>query len=196
MKTYCKEFLKLAKSRKTTYEFSDKKVKDKHILRILEAARWAPSVHNWQPWRFIVIKDKGTINKLMEICYYGAFHTSPSVIIAILIEPVEKSNLFKSFLNPNLKKFPELNRFLETHSNMCASLPALSMSFQATALGIASFIVSPVIEEANILLKVQKGYNVLLFIGLGYEKEGVFQKTRHRKELKEITSYEYYSGEK
>ena len=48
-----KDFLSLSKSRRTTYEFSDKSVKDKDLNKILEAARWAPSCANSQPWKFI-----------------------------------------------------------------------------------------------------------------------------------------------
>ncbi|MEM1514481.1 MAG: nitroreductase family protein [Candidatus Bathyarchaeia archaeon] len=36
------------------------------ILRIIDAARWAPSAHNAQPWRFIVIFDPSVKKKLAE----------------------------------------------------------------------------------------------------------------------------------
>jgi nitroreductase len=37
--------------------FSTKKVEKSKILSILEAARWAPSSRNEQPWRYIVFTD-------------------------------------------------------------------------------------------------------------------------------------------
>ena len=70
-------FFKLVKSRKTTYEFTDKKIKDADIKKILEAARWAPSCSNVQPWHFIVVKDKKRISDLMKLAFYGAFHSPP-----------------------------------------------------------------------------------------------------------------------
>lgn len=36
------------------------------ILSILEASRWAPSAHNAQPWRFIMMTDQGAKRKLAE----------------------------------------------------------------------------------------------------------------------------------
>lgn len=34
--------------------------------RVLDAARWAPSAHNAQPWRFIVLKDPNIKRRLVE----------------------------------------------------------------------------------------------------------------------------------
>lgn len=47
--------------------FSEKEVKDEQVNELLEAARWAPSAYNEQPWRFVVGK-KGTekYNKILE----------------------------------------------------------------------------------------------------------------------------------
>src|SRR3989344_5213048 len=59
-------FLRLAKSRKTTYEFSDKKVEDSDLKKVLEAARWSPSCSNAQPWHFIVVRDKEKIAELIK----------------------------------------------------------------------------------------------------------------------------------
>lgn len=50
----------LAKKRWSPRAFSDKAVEIEKLYALFEAARWAPSAFNEQPWRFIVgIKDKG-----------------------------------------------------------------------------------------------------------------------------------------
>jgi nitroreductase len=36
--------------------FSNRPVEEEKLNRIFEAARWAPSAANWQPWRFIIAK--------------------------------------------------------------------------------------------------------------------------------------------
>ena len=43
------------------------KVTDEQLERILEAARWAPSGANSQPWEFIVTRDKKKMKKVREI---------------------------------------------------------------------------------------------------------------------------------
>ncbi len=55
------------KNRWSPRSFSDKSVSTEQLQRILEAARWAPSSFNEQPWRFIVgIKGDETWGKLHE----------------------------------------------------------------------------------------------------------------------------------
>lgn len=55
------------KNRWSPRSFSDKAVSSEQLQRILEAARWAPSSFNEQPWRFIVgIKGDETYSKLYD----------------------------------------------------------------------------------------------------------------------------------
>ena len=51
-------FLELVKNRRSIRRFKSNPVPDEYIDKIIEAARWAPSGYNSQPWEFVVIKDK------------------------------------------------------------------------------------------------------------------------------------------
>jgi len=44
-----------------------RKLEEDHLLRILDAARWAPSGHNSQPWEFVVIDDPELIHRIAAI---------------------------------------------------------------------------------------------------------------------------------
>ena len=59
-------FLNVFRSRRSVKEYLPKEVSNEVIFRILEAGRWAPSAHNAQPWRFIVIQDSATKQKLAK----------------------------------------------------------------------------------------------------------------------------------
>lgn len=52
------------KSRRSVRSYSDQQVPKKLIEEVLEAARFAPSALNKQPWEFIVITDKKLIEEL------------------------------------------------------------------------------------------------------------------------------------
>jgi len=54
------------KERRSIREYLPKNVPDKVLYSVLEAARWAPSAHNAQPWRFVVIKDPVLKRKLAK----------------------------------------------------------------------------------------------------------------------------------
>ena len=51
-------FLDLVKHRRTIRRFKPDPVPDDYVEKIIDAARWAPSGYNMQPWDFVVIKDK------------------------------------------------------------------------------------------------------------------------------------------
>jgi len=54
------------RSRRSVKEYLPKEISNEVLFRILEASRWAPSAHNAQPWRFIVIQDHATKRKLAK----------------------------------------------------------------------------------------------------------------------------------
>lgn len=64
--------LKVIQDRRSIREFSPDPVTDQDLDLILEAARQAPSGENAQPWRFIVVKDAETRNKLGAIAGGGS----------------------------------------------------------------------------------------------------------------------------
>ena len=52
------DFLELAKERYSCRSFKDKKIEKEKILKILEAARVAPTAVNFQPQRILVLDSK------------------------------------------------------------------------------------------------------------------------------------------
>lgn len=166
------DFLSLAKERKSTYEFSEKKVSENDLLKILEAGRWAPSCSNHQPWKFVVVTDQKIIDELVSICNFGVYHQNPPLIIAFIIEACSEEESICM-----MGKYDDY---------ICIGQPALNMIYEATVLGIASCYLSPTKIKAEKILKIPKDTKVAIMVGFGYEKKGAFQKVRTRKPLKEL----------
>ena len=57
--------LDLVKKRRTVRHFKSTPVPDDYITKIIEAARWAPSGFNTQPWEFVVIKKPEIHDKIV-----------------------------------------------------------------------------------------------------------------------------------
>lgn len=55
------------KWRRSIRKFTDEPVSDEELVKIIDAAHYAMSGANSQPWEFIVIKDKETMKKLREV---------------------------------------------------------------------------------------------------------------------------------
>ncbi len=54
------------KERRSIRKYAPKQVEEAVLREVLDAARWAPSAHNAQPWRFIVLTDDNLKRKLAE----------------------------------------------------------------------------------------------------------------------------------
>jgi len=61
------ELLELLKTRRSIRAFTSYPVPDEVVDKIIEAARWAPSGANSQPWEFIVIRNQETKDRMAVI---------------------------------------------------------------------------------------------------------------------------------
>jgi nitroreductase len=73
------QLLELIRARRSIRRFSDRAVSREDIFRLLEAARWAPSNHNRQPWRFLVIEDQKQIRQLAGTVSQGVSEKTKSL---------------------------------------------------------------------------------------------------------------------
>src|SRR5688572_9942073 len=60
-------------------------VPDDVVQDILEVARWSGSAKNVQPWHFIVIRDRDTLQQLSELGNYTAFIKGAPLAIAVVL---------------------------------------------------------------------------------------------------------------
>lgn len=177
-----KNFLEFAKSRHTTYEYSDKLVSESNVLKILEAARWSPSCDNLQPWHFIVVKNKKKIEKIMSTMSFGEFHNLPPLLIAVVLRKslCEQSG-HRCSIDKNIGIIDGV---------LCVAMASITLVYEAQDLGVDSSFMTPNHEKANKILGVTDGNTISLVVGLGYEKKGAYKPKRIRKSLNEVVSYQ------
>lgn len=85
------KFLELVKRRQSIRKFSEQPVDREQIITCIEAARLAPSAENVQPWRFIVLDNRQSIEQFGNEAFSGVYRFSrwamhAPVIIAIAVE--------------------------------------------------------------------------------------------------------------
>jgi len=81
--------LKLIRSRRSIRKFKPYKLSKRELGMILEAARWAPSGLNVQPWQFIVVQDKEKIAQLarhimLKLPYSSSELKNAACVIAVI----------------------------------------------------------------------------------------------------------------
>ncbi|MCP4582762.1 MAG: nitroreductase family protein [candidate division Zixibacteria bacterium] len=77
------DILEFIKSRRSIRKFLNKPIEKDHITKILEAARWAPSAGNCQPWQFLVVTNKKKTNKFDPFFHQPWVLNAPAVIVVL-----------------------------------------------------------------------------------------------------------------
>lgn len=62
-----KDFLMLVRTRRSIRSFKPDPVPDEYVRNIIEAARFAPSGGNSQPWEFVVVKDQEIKDRIVAM---------------------------------------------------------------------------------------------------------------------------------
>jgi nitroreductase len=71
--------------------FDDRAIADDHLDEILEAGRRTPSSQNWQPWDFILIRQRPQLLELAHV-WRGAGHVAHAAAAIALIAPVAQDD--------------------------------------------------------------------------------------------------------
>jgi len=74
------KFEEVLEKRRSIRRYKDTPVPKEKILKILEAARVAPSAGHRQPWHFVVVEDKETIKKLAKSGWAAG---APAMIVGL-----------------------------------------------------------------------------------------------------------------
>ncbi|MFH1856285.1 MAG: nitroreductase family protein [Candidatus Omnitrophota bacterium] len=69
--------------RASVREYQDKSIENDLLKKLVDAGRRAPSARAIEPWEFVVIQNKETLNKLSAIANTGAFIKNAACCIAV-----------------------------------------------------------------------------------------------------------------
>ena len=147
--------LDIIKSRRSTRRFKSDMVSDEDLNAVLEAARWAPSGDNKQPWKFIVIKDKQMMKLIAELSPAKKFHAmlkNGPILIAIVV-------------NSKRSKWVTLDGAICTQNLM---LEAWARGLGACFSSWYPTMHTTVCEEVKQLLGIPEHWIIITFTPLGY----------------------------
>jgi len=78
--------LELLMTRRSIRKYTGEPVSDADVENILRAAMAAPSAGNEQPWQFVVVRNRETMDRIMEVHPYAAMLEQAPVCVAVLAE--------------------------------------------------------------------------------------------------------------
>jgi nitroreductase len=177
--------LELIRTRQSERGYSEKPVETEKLNRCLEAARFAPSACNAQPWKFIVVDKPELKNEVAgatsdKILPLNHFAGQAPLLVVLVMEKPNFTSKFGEIVKD--KKFTLID----------VGIVAEHFCLQAHAEGLGTCMIGWFKEEkVKKLLDIPKSLRPVLIITLGYPaKERLRNKIR--KTIGEITSYNKY----
>jgi len=169
-------FLDLAKHRFSVRKYKPDPVPEEDLNYVLEAGRIAPSAVNYQPWHFLVIRDKENREIVNTLYHREWFREAPVVIILL-------ADHNKSWKRDDGKD----------HADIDVAIAADHMTLAATERGLGTCWVCNFDKKKIIeILKLPDHLEPVVFLPLGYpnEETDIKRHENKRKPLKDITSWE------
>jgi nitroreductase len=168
--------LEAIQKRRSVRKYKEESIPEETLLRVLEAARLAPSGKNFQPWKFIIVKDKEIKERLAQASARQFFIAKAPIIIVGCGFPDNS--------------YTRMGRYMKSWSvDVTIALEHLILQAQEEGLGTC-WIGSFEEEEVKAILNVPEEVKVLALTPLGYPDE--IPRFRGRKSLDEIISYDRY----
>lgn len=85
------------RSRRNTREYQDRPIDGADLDRILEAGRRSPSSMNEQPWDFIAVTDRATLERMADLWRWGTHIRGAAAAIALLSPASEDPDARETF---------------------------------------------------------------------------------------------------
>jgi nitroreductase len=212
------DILEVISTRKSIRRYKPDPIPDEIILKVLEAARWAPTGENYQPWRFIVIKNQETKNKIGNLAKMGSGSRMTAWYclgemqrrFEEIQDPDKRAEVLRFMYSGEVSEFAKqapvviavIGSLMEGSVDVPYDLSACieNMLLEAHSLGLgACWVHGPVASTRDALkfkkiLKIPTGmgeYKVLAYVAIGWPAEAR-RHPRPKKPLEELVYWEEF----
>jgi nitroreductase len=157
--------------RRSIRSYVEKPISDDVFEKIIDAARFAPTARNVQPWEFIIVTDHAVLKKLADIADYGKFIAQAAACVAVYCK--------------------DTKYYLED-----GSAATQNILLAASALGVGSCWVAgdkkPYCADISELLGVPPSHKLVSLISLGYPKSKDELKPARKRPVDEMVHWEKF----
>ena len=158
--------------------YSDQRVEDEQLAEVLEAARLAPSGHNYQPWKLVVVRDRSMIRSMVHAIGGQQFVEQAPVLIVACI---------------NGEGYHIGNEYDGAVIDIAIALD--HMTLQAASMGLGTcWLGNYDGREVRGLLDIPPQNPVVALLALGHPDETHPHRPRPRKTLDQLVCWEKFTG--
>jgi len=153
------DIFNLFRLRRSIRSFTSEDVSDEEIEKILEAARWAPSAGNIQPWEFIVVRNPETKREIARAALNQTFIEEAPVVIVVCADESRSSWVYGS-------------RGATLYCIQDTAAATENMLLAVCALGLGACWVGAFREdEIKRILKIPRGLRPVAIVPIGHPAE-------------------------
>ncbi len=166
------EVMEAIRKRRSTRSYQSREVEEEKLNAVLEAGRLAPSAHNGQEWRFVVVKDETLRKKLSAAAKGQKFVAEAPVVIAACAVETEK------VMTCGQAAYP-----------IDLAIAVDHMTLKAVEEGLGTCWIGAFYEdEAKSVLGIPDDVRIVVLLPLGYPASDPAEP--QRKSLEEIVCYD------
>ena len=166
------------KERRSIRSFKEQDVKEEDIEMLIEAARWAPSAGNIQPWEFIIVRKHELKKELAEAAFGQAFVEEAPIVIVVCADE-----------NRSFQGYSVRGKTLYCIQDTAAAIQNIHLT--AHSLGLGTCWIGAFNEEKVVkILKVPNGVRPVAIVPIGYPAES--PAPRNRRPISQIVHDETF----
>jgi len=164
--------------RRSIRAYREMEVSQEIVEKLIDAARWAPSAGNIQPWEFIVVRNSETKRRLAEAALGQSFIEEAPVVIVVCADEERSA-----------RGYGTRGRALYCIQDTAAAIQNIHLA--AYALGLGTCWVGAFREDdVRKILDIPVGVRPVAIIPVGYPAES--PAPRSRRPLKQLIHYEKF----
>ncbi len=175
------KFLELSESirgRRSIRAFQKRKIQDEDVAKLIEAASWAPSAGNIQPWIFVIVKKPDLKQKLAEAAHDQEFVAEAPMVVVVCADEKQSS-----------MGYGARGKTLYCLQDTAAAIQNIHLT--AYSLGLGTCWVGSFDEDSvRAILNVPEGLRPVAIIPVGYPD--VSPRQRRRKPMSEIVRHDRF----
>ena len=172
------DVLEAIKGRRSIRAFKNRDVPAEIVEKLIDAARWAPSAGNIQPWEFIIVRKPKIKRRLVEAALDQVFIEEAPVVIVVCANEVRSS-----------QGYGVRGETLYCIQDTAAAIQNIHLTAYSLGLGTC-WVGAFREEETREILKIPYGIRPVAIIPVGYSAEA--PTPRMRKSISQIVHYETF----
>jgi len=166
------------RGRRSIRVFKKQNVPEEIVEKLIDAASWAPSAGNIQPWEFVIVRKPAVKKKLAQAALNQAYVEEAPVVIVVCAD-TERSSMGYGVRGKNLYCIQDTAAATQN-----ILLTAYSLGLGACWIGAFNE------DEAKKAVNAPEGIRPVAIIPVGYANEVPSQ--RDRRPLSQIMCYETF----